>query len=84
MVTLFNFLNNGQTVFQKSWLRVPTFLHFLSTLVIVHLLILAILEGMKWCISFVVLVGMSLVTNNGEHFFFFFIKTFCGFRSEFS
>jgi hypothetical protein len=62
--TISNFLRNCQTDFHSSCTRLQSHQHLLS----LDLLILAILTGVRWNIT-VVLISISLMTMNVEHFF---------------
>ena len=72
-----NFLRKGQTVFQsdfdsfqshEQWRRISLFSHSQQHLLSLEILILAILTAMRWNHS-VVLICISLVTKDVEHFF---------------
>jgi hypothetical protein len=75
--TLSNFLRNHQTDFQSSyrslqfhqqWRNVPLSLHTHQHLLSPEFLILAILTGVRWNLR-VVLICISLMINDAEHFF---------------
>jgi hypothetical protein len=75
--TMSNFLRNHQTDFQKGctilhshqqWSSVFLFPHPYQHLLSPELLILAIMTGVRWNLR-AVLIGISLVTKDVEHFF---------------
>jgi hypothetical protein len=92
--TMSNFLRNHQTDLQsgcislqshKQWRSVSLSSHPRQNLLSPEFLILAILTGVRWNLR-VVLIGISLMINDAEHFFRFFssIRYFSGENSLFS
>jgi hypothetical protein len=74
-----NFLRNLQIDFQsgctslqfpQQWRRVPLSPHLLQHVLSPEVLILAILTGVRWHLR-VILICISLITEDFEHFFFF-------------
>ena len=77
-VTILNLLKNYHTIFQDGWI----ILHFYPlvhiTLIIflpkIIFLIIAILAGIKWYLT-VVLIRVSLMTSDTEHLFLWLLTT---------
>jgi hypothetical protein len=79
---MFSFLKSFHIVFQsgytslhshQQYLRVPFSQHPHQHLLVVAFLMLAILRGMRWNLS-VVLICVSFMTRDGEQFFIYFFK----------
>ena len=92
--TMSNFLRNRQTDFQsgctsmqsyQQWRSVPLSPHSLQHVLSLEVLILAVLIGVRWNFR-VVLICISLITKDFEHFFMCFsaIQDFSVVNSQFS